>query len=120
MNKVGELLGAKDLPMTLRDAQNAIKEYESVLNFDQRTRETLKSIETYSVDFAQKPFFALVLSSSFDIIPNWLLEKLHKKPDLLMRINTRKLALQIASQPIQWMLNEQGVSAVARSRVTSD
>ena len=120
MNKVGELLGAKDLPMTLRDAQNAIKEYESVLNFDQRTRETLKSIETYSVDFAQKPFFALVLSSSFDIIPNWLLETLHKKPDLLIRVNTRKFALQIASQPIQWMLNEQGVSAVARSRVTSD
>jgi len=25
--------------------------------------------------------------------------------------------LQIASQPVQWMLNEQGVSAVAKKRV---
>ena len=119
MNKVGYLLGAKDLPSTFRDVQQAIMEYDSTLIFDQRTRETLHSIESYSVDFSQKPFFSLVLDSSFDIIPKWLLLKLQKKPDLQIRMNARRLALQIASQPIQWMLNEQGVSAISRTRVNS-
>jgi len=32
-------------------------------------------------------------------------------------INARRLALQIASKPVQWMLDEQGVSAVAKQRV---
>jgi hypothetical protein len=119
MNKVGYLLGAKDLPSTFRDVQQAIMEYDSTLIFDQRTRETLHSIESYSVDFSQKPFFSLVLDSSFDIVPKWLLLKLQKKPDLQIRMNARRLALQIASQPIQWMLDEQGVSAISRNRVNS-
>jgi len=119
MNKVGYLLGAKDLPSTFRDVQQAIMEYDSTLIFDQRTRETLNSIESYSVDFSQKPFFSLVLDSSFDIVPKWLLLKLQKKPDLQIRMNARRLALQIASQPIQWMLDEQGVSAISRTRVNS-
>jgi len=119
MNKVGYLLGAKDLPSTFRDVQQAIMEYDSTLIFDQRTRETLHSIESYSVDFSQKPFFSLVLDSSFDIVPKWLLLKLQKKPDLQIRMNARRLALQIASQPIQWMLDEQGVSAISRTRVNS-
>jgi hypothetical protein len=87
------------------------------LVFDQRTRETLQSIESYSVDFTEKPFFKLILSASFDIVPSWLLQKLEKSSDSCLQINTRRLALQIASQPVQWMLDEQGVSAVARKRV---
>ena len=119
MNKVGHALGAQDLPTNLRDVQRAIADYNPTLVFDQRTRETLASIETYSVDLTQKPFFALVLRASFDIIPHWLLEKLHRKEDAPIKIHARRLALQIASQPIQWMLNEQGVSAVAEKRVKS-
>jgi hypothetical protein len=65
----------------------------------------------------EKPFFALILGVSFDIIPDWILEKLQRSPDVCLHINARKLALQIASQPVQWMLNEQGVCAVARSRM---
>jgi hypothetical protein len=45
------------------------------------------------------------------------LEKLQRSPDVCLHINARKLALQIASQPVQWMLNEQGVCAVAKSRM---
>lgn len=119
MNKIGYFLGANDLPVTATDVKRAIMEYDSTLLFDQRTRETLNSIESYSVNFAQKPFFALVLDSSFDIIPNWLLVKLQKKQDLRIRVNARRLALQVASHPIQWMLNEQGVSAVSRFRAAT-
>jgi hypothetical protein len=32
-------------------------------------------------------------------------------------MNGRKVALQIASQPVQWMLDEQGVCAVAKARM---
>ena len=117
MNKVGEMLGATNLPITFSDAKLAMSQYEHELVFDQRTRETLKSIESYSVDLTEKPFFALILSASFDIVPNWLLEMLQRKSNSCLQINARRLALQIASQPVQWMLDEQGVSAVSKRRV---
>ena len=117
MNKVGEMLGATNLPVTFSDAQHAMSQYEPELVFDQRTRETLQSIESYSVDLTEKPFFALILSASFDIVPDWLLAKLERKSDTCLHINARRLALQIASKPVQWMLDEQGVSAVAKQRV---
>ena len=117
MNKVGEMLGATNLPITFSDAKLAMSQYEPELVFDQRTRETLKSIESYSVDLTEKPFFALILSASFDIVPNWLLEMLQRKSNACLQINARRLALQIASQPVQWMLDEQGVSAVSKRRV---
>lgn len=117
MNKVGQMLGATHLPTTLQDLQNAIAQYESELVFDNRTRETIQSIENYAVGLTEKPFFALILKSSFDIVPHWLLQKLQRTPDACLQINARKLALQLASQPVQWMLNEQGVSAVAKARM---
>lgn len=117
MNKVGEMLGATHLPTTLQDLQHAIAQYESELIFDNRTRETIQSIENYSVGWTEKPFFALILKSSFDIVPHWLLQKLQRTPDACLQINARKLALQLASQPVQWMLDEQGVSAVAKARM---
>lgn len=117
MNKVGEMLGATHLPTTLQDLQHAIAQYESELIFDNRTRETIQSIENYAVGLTEKPFFALILKSSFDIVPHWLLQKLQRTPDACLQINARKLALQLASQPVQWMLDEQGVSAVAKARM---
>lgn len=117
MNKVGQMLGATHLPNTLHELQQAIEQYESVLTFDQRTRETLQSIENYSVGFTEKTFFHLILKSSFDIVPHWLLQKLQRTPEGCLQTNARRLALQIASQPVQWMLDEQGVSAVAKARM---
>ena len=117
MNKVGEMLGADNLPITLQDVQHAIGQYEPALTFDQRTRETLQSIENYSVGLTEKPFFALILQSSFDIMPPWLLQKMHRRTDGCLQVNARRLALQLASQPVQWMLNEQGVCAVAKARM---
>lgn len=117
MNKVGQMLGATHLPNTLHELQQAIEQYESVLTFDQRTRETLQSIENYSVGYTERPFFHLILKSSFDIVPHWLLQKLQRTPEGCLQTNARRLALQIASQPVQWMLDEQGVSAVAKARM---
>jgi uncharacterized membrane protein len=111
------MLGATNLPVTYSDATHEMSQYEPELVYDQRTRETLQSIESYSVDLTEKPFFGLILSASFDIIPSWLLQKLQKSSDSCLQINARRLALQIASQPVQWMLDEQGVSAVAKKRV---
>jgi uncharacterized protein (DUF2236 family) len=117
MNKVGEMLGATHLPTTLQDLQHAIAQYEPELIFDNRTRETIQSIENYSVGWTEKPFFALILKSSFDIVPHWLLQKLQRTPDTCLQMNGRRAALQIASQPVQWMLDEQGVCAVAKARM---
>ena len=117
MNTVGEMLGAINLPNTLPDLLQAIEQYAPVLTFDQRTRETLQSIENYSVGFAEKPFFGLILKSSFDIMPHWLLHQLQRSPDACLAMNARRVALQIASQPVQWMLDEQGVCAVAKARM---
>ena len=93
MNKVGEMLGATNLPVTFNDAKSAMKQYEFELIFDHRTRETLQSIESYSVEFTEKPFFDLILRASFDIIPDWLLQKLQKKIGCVFAHSSSQLSL---------------------------
>jgi uncharacterized protein (DUF2236 family) len=79
MNKVGEMLGATNLPVTFSSAIHEMSQYEPELVFDQRTRETLQSIESYPVDLTEKPFFALILGASFDIVPQLAFAKTAKK-----------------------------------------
>ena len=69
------------------------------------------------VDIKLLTGFHLILKSSFDIVPHWLLQKLQRTPAGCLQTNARRVALQIASQPVQWMLDEQGVSAVAKARM---
>jgi len=119
MSQVGQLLGATDLPKTLRDAEQALQDFQPELAFDARAQEILRVIVSYPADLMDKPFMAVVLQSAFDLMPDWALRLTHRTRACEPRRQFNRLALQLASEPVQWMLAQQGVAAVARQRVSS-
>ena len=117
MARVGHLLGAVDLPLTYADTQAELESFANVLSFDVRAQEILQIIQAYPVDVMDKPWMALVLKSAFDVMPSWVLALMGQSPSCLMQTLATRLAVQLSAEPVQWMLNQQGVSAMARQRV---
>lgn len=119
MRQVGHLLGASDLPQGLHASEQALRDFEPDLVCDARTREILHCIETYPVDLPDRPFMALVLQAAFDLMPEWALRLLGRRQACALQRQATRRALQLAAQPVQWMLAQQGVAATARRRVSS-
>ena len=119
MTQVGYLLGAVDLPTNWRQTGQALQEYGDQLVFDARTREILQVIEGYPTDLLDKPFMSLVLRSAFDLVPPWALSWMGRSASCEIERQTRRLALQLASAPVQWTLGQNGVAATARQRMSA-
>ena len=117
MARIGHLLGALDLPLTWPSTQAALAEFHDALKYDERAREIMKVVENYPTDLFDKPFMHLILNAAFDVMPAWALSIIEKQPACVVQSQATKLALQIGSEPIQWMLDQRGVAAVARQRV---
>ena len=117
MRRVGHLLGALDLPLTWQSTQDALRGYSSDLRFDVRAREILRIVENYPTDLIDRPFMVLILQAAWDVMPAWVLQHIEKQPTCGLQAHATKLALQVAAEPIQWMLDQQGVCALARQRV---
>jgi uncharacterized protein (DUF2236 family) len=119
MAKVGHLLGGVDLPTTWGGAQAQLLGYQAELTFDARAQEVVGLIEAYPTDVWDRPFMGLVLQASFDLMPDWVLQMLGRSAACDVALQARRLALMVGAEPLQWMLDEQGVSAVARQRVNA-
>ena len=119
MAKVGHLLGGVDLPTTWDGAQAQLLGYQAELTFDARAQEVVGLIEAYPTDVWDRPFMGLVLQASFDLMPDWVLQMLGRSAACDVALQARRLALMVGAEPLQWMLDEQGVSAVARQRVNA-
>ena len=117
MTQVGHLLGAVDLPVTHAGTQAALRDFAPVLRFDARAQDILQVIQTYPTELRDKPWMVLVLKCAFDLMPPWVLALMGRAPACGLQKQVTRLAVQISSEPVQWMLNEQGVSAIARQRV---
>jgi uncharacterized protein (DUF2236 family) len=120
MARVGHLLGAVDLPLTYADTQAELQGFANVLSFDARAQEILQIIQAYPVDVLDKPWMALVLKCAFDVMPPWVLALMVQSPACTVQTQATRLAVQLSAEPVQWMLNQQGVSAIARQRVQGD
>jgi len=120
MARVGHLLGAIDLPLTYEATQAELLGYADVLCFDARAQEILQIIQAYPVDVLDKPWMALVLKSAFDVMPPWVLALMLQSPSCTVQTQATRLAVQLSAEPVQWMLNQQGVSAIARQRVLGE
>ncbi len=120
MSRVGQLLGAVDLPDSWRETEQALQDFRPALHFDARTREILQVIEGYPADLLDRPFMALVLQSAFDLMPAWALHMIGRRQRCEARRQATRLALQCAATPVQWMLDQQGVAATARRRIQGD
>ena len=117
MCQIGHLLGAVDLPVTWAATQEALAAYAGDLRFDERAREILGIVENYPTDLFDKPFMHLMMKAAFDVMPPWVHPLIEKQPHCPLQVQMTKLALVVASEPIQWMLDQQGVCAIAHKRV---
>jgi uncharacterized protein (DUF2236 family) len=116
MSRVGHMLGAVELPLTYAKTQAELQAFADELSFDARAQEILKIIQAYPVDLLDKPWMALVLKCAFDIMPSWVLLLMGQSPACALQQQATRLAVQLSAEPVQWMLNQQGVSAIARQR----
>ena len=117
MTRVGHLLGAVDLPLTYATTQTELLGYADKLSFDARAQEILQIIQAYPVDVIDKPWMALVLKCAFDVMPAWVLKLMGQTPSCVVQQHVTRWTVQTSAEPVQWMLNQQGVCAVARQRV---
>lgn len=117
MTRVGHLLGAIDLPMTYAATQAELLGFSEVLRFDARAQEILHIIQAYPTDLLDKPWMALILKCALNVMPPWILGHLHQAPACALQQQLTRKAVQLSAEPFQWMLNQQGVSAIARQRV---
>lgn len=117
MTQVGHLLGAVDLPVTLAATHAELRGFAQKLRFDARAQEILQVIQAYPTDLFDKPWMALILKCAFDLMPPWVLVLMGKSPVCAVQKQATRWAVQLSAEPVQWMLNQQGVSAIARQRV---
>lgn len=117
MAQIGHLLGAVDLPTTLCAARARLMDFQPQLAFDARTRQILRIIESYPADLVDQPFMALVLRSAFDVMPDWALRLTGRTPACEGIRQAQRRALQLAVEPVQWMLDQQGVAALSLQRI---
>lgn len=117
MTQVGHRLGATSLPLDWSSTRWELLTFLPHLDFDDRAQEIVRVVQSYPADLVDKPFMTLVLASAFDVMPSWALSLIGRQPrGWAQRLATR-LALQVASQPVQWTLDHRGVAATARQRV---
>ncbi len=120
MARVGHMLGAVDLPLTYSATQAEMLGYADALSFDARAQEILQIIQAYPVDLLDQPWMALVLKCAFDVMPSWVLAFMAQTPSCAVQKQVTRIAVQLSAEPVQWMLNQQGVSAIARQRVLGE
>ncbi len=117
MTQVGHLLGAVDLPPTLQATDLALLDFQKELAFDARAQEIMQIIESYPSDVFDRPFMALVLQAALDVMPDWALRLTGRARSCEVQRQATRLALKLGAEPVQWMLDRQGVAAAARQRV---
>ena len=118
MAQIGEALGATELPRRLDDAQRMLLSYEAELVFDDRAREVIALIEHFPARIQDQPLVRLLIRGAFQSLPEWVLEKMQRKPDPKWRQTLNQRALALISMPIDWTLASEGVTAYAKRRVS--
>jgi uncharacterized protein (DUF2236 family) len=117
MTQIGHLLGAVDLPQTLQATEQALLDFQGELMFDTRAQEIMRVIQSYPADVVDRPFMVLVLQAAFDVMPDWALRLTGRCRSCAVQQQVTRLALRLGAEPVQWMLDQQGVAATARLRV---
>ena len=117
MARIGHLLGAVDLPQTLPTTQSALNEMRPQLAYNERTQRIIQTIRAYPAQQWDQPYISLMLRCAQHLLPDWALQMLDEPKACALDQQLTQTALQIASVPIQWALDQEGVAAVSRKRV---
>ncbi|UOD51078.1 oxygenase MpaB family protein [Orrella daihaiensis] len=117
MQRIGEALGAVDLPQSVASAEQMLLSYRSELSVDDRVHEVVELIKNFPCRRRDRPFVRLIVDAAFDLLPAWVLADLGQAERPAWCRHITQHALAIASVPIEWTLATEGVSAHARQRL---
>lgn len=117
MQRIGQALGATDLPTTLASANDMLLSYRPELVVDDRVGEVIKLIQNFPSRRRDRPFVKLIVQAAFDMLPDWALADLGLVRAKQWQRQLMRQALTITSIPLEWALATEGVSAHAKRRV---
>jgi uncharacterized protein (DUF2236 family) len=118
MALIGRHLGAEDLPLTQYESQQALLQFLPSLRYDDRTKEIIGVIENYPAELFDRPFLKLVIQAAFDGLPDWALAMMGRTPNSPLQKLAVSHALRLLGLPIQAVLDQDGVAAYAKQRMS--
>lgn len=117
MRRIGQALGATDLPTSIEQAEIQLHAYRPQLIVDDRVREIISLIEQFPARPIDRPFVELIVKAAFDLLPQWVLSELEIPRRPQWQESLTRTALRTISVPIDWSLHTEGVSAYAKRRL---
>ena len=117
MTRVGQRLGAQDLPETRHQALAQLQAYRPDLRVDERTRETICLIENYPCAPSERPLVTLMVRAAFQMLPDWALDLLQRQRTCAVDQAAVRTALQGMGASLAWAFADTGVAARARQRM---
>lgn len=120
MQRIGQALGATDLPQTVAQAEHMLLSYRSELVIDERVHEVIKLLQNFPSRRRDRPFVKLIVAAAFELLPDWVLADLGQTRAPAWQSQLTRHALALASIPLDWTLATEGVSAHARRRVAGN
>jgi hypothetical protein len=116
MKALGEMLGAQDLPDSLKGTQEAIEAYFPELYYGERAQTIISLLDDFPSNLQTKPFVKLISKAGFINLPSWAHAKLKRPiPSTLEKILVNK-SIDLIAIPVREALKD-GVAAHSYRRV---
>jgi uncharacterized protein (DUF2236 family) len=116
MKFLGEMLGAHNLPDSLRGTQEAIESYLPELHYGERAQSIIQLLDDFPSNLQSRPFVKLISKAGFINLPSWAHGKLKKSvPSTLEKVLVNK-SIDLIAIPVREALKD-GVAAHSYRRV---
>jgi uncharacterized protein (DUF2236 family) len=116
MKFLGEMLGAHNLPDSLRETQEAIESYLPELHYGERAQSIIQLLDDFPSNLQSRPFVKLISKAGFINLPSWAHGKLKKSvPSTLEKVLVNK-SIDLIAIPVREALKD-GVAAHSYRRV---
>lgn len=116
MKKLGEKLGAIDLPGTYASTEYAIKQYIPQLHYGDRAKSIIGMLDNFPSSLSAKPFVKMISRAGFLNLPNWVYPIINRpEPSRLERLAMTS-AIRMMAIPVREALKD-GVAAHSLRRV---
>ena len=116
MKTLGEMLGARNLPDSLKGTQEAITTYIPELYYGERAKSIIQLLAQFPSNLQSKPFVKLISRAGFINLPDWAHAKLKKPiPSTLEKVLVNK-SINLIAIPVREALKD-GVAAHSYRRV---
>ena len=116
MKRLGERLGAIDLPDTYAGTEHAIRQYIPQLHYGERAKSIIGMLDHFPSNLSSKPFVKMISRAGFLNLPDWAYPIIQRpQPSRLERLAVQS-AIRIMAIPVREALKD-GVAAHSLRRV---